>query len=156
MLYREPAQKAENTDAERQSGKSTPGKSDGKGLTSAEPKSDQGLGYFGRIALEPQNSNFVGFYFDTGLTYKGLTPTRGDDTLGVAFAYARLTSGAKDAALGEGSVGVGSEMVLEATYQVQVTKWLNLQPNVQFIFNPGGNQDLANAVVVGGRVSITF
>jgi porin len=67
-----------------------------------------------------------------------------------------LTSGAKDAAIEEGSVGVGSEMVLETTYQAQITKWLSIQPNVQFIINPGGTQDLDNALVVGGRVSIIF
>ena len=47
-------------------------------------------------------------------------------------------------------------MVLEATYQAQITKWLTIQPNMQFIFNPGGTQDLDNALVVGGRLSITF
>ncbi len=156
MLYREPAKMAENTDAERKSGKSAVGKSDAASATPAEPKSEQGLGYFGRIAFEPQNRNFIGFYFDTGLTYKGLIPNRDDDTAGVAFAYAQLTDGAKDAAIAEGSVGVGSEMVLEATYQAQITKWLTIQPNMQFIFNPGGTQDLDNALVVGGRLSITF
>jgi porin len=156
MLYREPAKMAENTGAERQSGKSTLGKSDGTSGSAAEQKSEQGLGCFGRIAFEPQDRNFIGFYFDTGLAYKGVIPTRGDDTLGVAFAYARLTSGARDAAIEEGSVGVGSEMVLESTYQAQITKWLSIHPNVQFIIHPGGTQDLDNALVVGGRVSINF
>jgi porin len=156
MLYREQAIVAENTDAEHQSGKSALSKSDGANVPPAEQKSEQGLGCFGRIAFEPQDRNFIGFYFDTGLTYKGLLPTRDDDTFGVAFAYAQLTSGAEDAAIAEGSVGVGSEMVLETTYQTQITKWLSIQPNVQFIFNPGGTQDLDNAIVVGGRVSISF
>jgi hypothetical protein len=61
-------------DAERKSGKSSLSKSDGAGVTSAEQKSDQGLGCFGRIAFEPQDRNFIGFYFDTGLTYKGTHP----------------------------------------------------------------------------------
>jgi porin len=86
----------------------------------------------------------------------GLIPTWDDDTLGIAFAYAQLTSGAKDAAIEEGSVGVGAEMVLEATYQAQITKWLSIQPNVQFILDPGGTEDLNNALVVGGRVSVNF
>jgi porin len=145
MLYREAAKMAETTVAERQSGKSTLSKSDGASLPPAEQKSEQGLGCFGRIAFEPQDRNFIGFYFDTGLTYKGLIPTRDDDTLGVAFAYAKLSSGAKDAAIAEGSVGVGSEMVLETSYQAQITKWLSIQPDVQFIINPGGTQDLDNA-----------
>jgi porin len=115
-----------------------------------------GSRWFGRIGYEPQYHDFVGFYFDTGLTYKGLITTRCDDTFGVAFAYARLSSGARQAAIKDGSVGVGAEMVLEATYQAQINKWLSIQPDPQFIINPGGNQDLGNAVVIGGRVSITF
>jgi porin len=45
-------------------------------------KPDQGLGAFGRLAFEPQDRNFIGFYFDTGLNYKGLIPTRDNDILG--------------------------------------------------------------------------
>jgi porin len=156
MLYREPAKIAENTAADCPSGKSALSRSEGGGAATTEKKCDQGLGCFGRIAFEPQNRNFIGFYFDAGLTYKGLIPTRDDDTFGVAFAYAQLTSAAKDAAIADGPVGVGSEMVLEATYQAKITGWLSIQPDVQFIINPGGTQDLQNAFVVGGRVSINF
>src|SRR5437660_683999 len=78
---------------------------DGDRVTADEQKSDQGLGWFGRIAFEPQDRNFIGLYFDTGLTYKGLIPTRDADTLGFAFAYAQLSSGAQQAAINNGSVG---------------------------------------------------
>jgi porin len=154
MLCRKPTEMAEHPATTHQDGKSPVGGTDSQGAT--EKKSDQGLGWFGRIAFEPQDRNFIGFYFDTGLTYKGLVPTRDADTLGVAFAYARLSSGAQQAAIDAGSVGVGAEMALEITYQAQITKWLSVQPDLQVIINPDGNQDLHNAVVIGGRVSITF
>jgi porin len=153
MLYSKPA---EGPAAARKDSKSALSETDGNGATPAGQKSDQGLGWFGRIGYEPQYHDFIGFYFDTGLTYKALIPTRGDDTLGVAFAYARLSSGARRAAVQDGSVGVGAEMALEATYQAQINKWLSIQPDLQFIINPGGNEDLGNAVVIGGRISITF
>jgi len=47
-------------------------------------------------------------------------------------------------------------MVIELTYQVQVTRWFMLQPDLQFIINPGGTNDFANAVVIGGRAAIVF
>lgn len=47
-------------------------------------------------------------------------------------------------------------MVIELSYQCQVTPWLIVQPDVQYIINPGGTQDLDNALVVGGRASVTF
>ena len=154
MLYRNPRKEAEHSATADKDGKSALTTTDNAGGT--EKKPDQGLGWFGRIAFEPPDRNFIGFYFDTGLTYKGLIPTRDGDTLGVAFAYAQLSSGAQQVATDDGSIGVGAEMALEVTYQAQITKWLSIQPDLQVIFNPGGNRDLNNALVVGGRVSITF
>ena len=122
----------------------------------AGKESGKGLNWFGRLGFAPQDRNFIGFYFDTGLTYKGLIPSRDDDTIGIAFNYAQLSVGAQQAAIASGSVGVGAEMVLEVTYQAQITKWLSMQPDLQFVINPGGNQDLKNAVVIGLRTAITF
>jgi porin len=102
MLYSKPA---EGPTAARKDSKSVLSETDGDGATPAEQKSDRGLGWFGRIGYEPQYHDFIGFYFDTGLTYKGPIPTRGDDTLGVAFAYARLSSGARQAAIKDGFGG---------------------------------------------------
>lgn len=155
MLYREPAE-ITAVPGLNKDGKSV---ADGKGGKSVENKvtpSKQGLGWFGRIAFEPSDRNFVGFYFDTGLVYTGLIPTRDEDQLGVAFGYAQLTNGSIDTLETEGSKGVGAEMVVEFTYQAVITKWLSIQPNAQIIINPGGTQDLNNAFVVGGRAAITF
>ena len=136
---------------------------DGKSVASSKESkpsgkkpSSQGLGWFGRIAFEPQDRNFVGFYFDTGLVYTGLIPTRDEDQLGVGFGYAQLTNGARQTLELEGSRGVGAEMVLEFTYKAILTPWLYIQPDAQFIINPGGTQDLKNAFVIGGRVSVNF
>jgi porin len=156
MLYPKSAEMAQASTTGRKDGKSALSNAGGEGITAVEPPSDQGLGWFGRIAFEPLDHDFVGFYFDTGMAYKGLIPNRDGDTLGVAFGYAKLSSGAQRAMTDEGSVGVGAEMVLEATYLAQITKWLSIQPDVQLIINPGGNRDLTNALVIGGRVSITF
>jgi porin len=153
MLYREP-QEAVAAAALGKDGKSV---SSSKARKQTEEKaSTQGLGWFGRIAFGPQNRNFVGFYFDTGLVYTGLIPTRDEDQVGVGFAYAQLTNGARRTLELEGSRGVGAEMVLEFTYKAILTSWLYIQPDFQFIINPGATQDLPNAFVLGGRVSIDF
>src|SRR6516164_9344808 len=154
MLYRKPANMTEHHATVDNDGKRTI--SDTESERATGKKSDQGLGWFGRIAFEPQDRNFIGLNLDTGLTYNGLIPTRDGDTLGVAFAYAQLSSGAQQAAIDAGSVGVGAEMALEVTYQAQISKWLSVQPDLQVIINPDGNQDLNNALVIGSRVSITF
>ncbi len=134
---------------------------DGKGVASKNPQtvekpSQQGLGFFGRIAFQPQDRNFLGFYFDTGLVYTGLIPTRDEDRLGVGFAYAQLSNGAQDNLELEGSTGVGAEMAVEFSYEAVITPWLSIQPDAQLIINPGGTQDLNNAFLVGGRLTVTF
>jgi len=119
-------------------------------------KSDQGLGFFGRVAFTPADRNFVNFYFDTGLTYKGLIPTRDNDTTGIAFGYAQLSNGARNSLQEEGVSPIGADMVMEFTYQAEITPWLIVQPDLQYIINPGGATDLKNAFVIGGRAAITF
>lgn len=151
MVYREPGESIAS------SGLSKDGKTfAGKAKAIVEKPSQQGLGWFGRIAFQPQNRNFLGFYFDTGVVYTGLIPTRDEDKTGLAFGYAQLSNGARETAELEGSTGVGAEMVLEWFYQCALTPFLTVQPDIQYIINPGGSQDLGNAFVIGGRASISF
>ncbi|HEY8900984.1 MAG TPA: carbohydrate porin [Chthoniobacterales bacterium] len=160
QLYREPSKEvpAEVTSKDGKSVVASDGKSTAKSFK--EPvkleKSSQGLGWFGRIAFTPQTQNFVGFYFDTGLVYTGLIPGRDDDALGVALGFADLTSGAAQTLFDEGSRKAGYEAVIEVTYDAQITNWLHVQPDLQYIIRPGGTGDYGNALVLGGRVSVTF
>lgn len=151
MLYREPGEEESLAVSSGKDGKSAAGRQ-----VSPGEKSDQGLGWFGRMAFGPQDRNFIGFYFDAGFTYKGLIPTRHADTCGVAFACGQLTKGAARSLSDEGWCGVGAEMVLEASYQCQVTPWLIVQPDLQYVITPGGTRDVPNALVIGARASIVF
>jgi porin len=155
MLYREPGKADAVVSTLSGDGKSI-ASSKASVAAEAEEGPDQGLGWFGRIAFGPQDRNFVGFYVESGLVYTGAIPTRDEDQVGIGFAYAQLTNGARRTLELEGSGGVGAEMVLEFTYQLNLTKWLYIKPNAQFIINPGGTQDLGNAFVIGGRVSMNF
>lgn len=156
MLYREPSEPA--VSGLTKDGKSVVDGKSGKSFKASVDmkKSDQGLGWFGRIAFAPADRNFINFYFDTGFSYKGLIPTRDNDTLGIGFGYAQLSNGARNSLQEEGSSPIGAEMVLEFTYQAQVTPWLVVQPDLQYIINPGGTTDLNNALVIGGRASVVF
>ncbi len=142
----------------RESGEAECCDKDGKSFKSPVrvSKPDQGLGWFGRVSFAPADRNFTSLYFDTGLSYKGLIPTRDNDTVGIGFGYAQLSNGARNSLAADGSEPAGAEMVLEFTYQAQITRWLVVQPDLQYIINPGGANDLNNAFVVGGRASVIF
>ncbi len=152
MVFREPAKDAKPA---APTGKETVSGKDFKAPVALE-KNDQGLGWFGRVSFAPADRNFISFYVDAGVTYKGLIPTRDNDTVGLAFGYAQLSGGAQNSLAGEGSNPAGAEMVLEFTYQAQITPALVVQPDIQYIINPGGTTGLNNALVIGARASIAF
>ncbi len=156
MLYREPGEAA--TSGLSKDGKPVVDAKGGKSFKApvSMEKSDQGLGWFGRLGFAPADRNFISFYFDTGITYKGLIPTRDNDSIGLGIGYAQLSNGARSSLAEEGNSPTGAEIVVEFTYQAEITPCLVIQPDIQYIINPGGSTDLNNALVVGGRASVTF
>jgi porin len=133
---------------------------------------DQGLAAFLRLAGDPSAGNEIRFYADGGINYRGLLPDRPTDVLGVAVAYARISDEARGF---DGDVRrfAGAERpirdfetVLEVTYKAEIAPWWSLQPDLQFIFHPGGNvarpsdpngtQAMPNAMVLGLRSTIAF
>ena len=115
---------------------------------------DQGLSGFLRIGGAPGDRNTVPFYFDTGFDYKGLLPGREKDITGIALSYTKLSTDLCDDA-GE-ALGSHHEAILEATYKVQVKDWLTVQPDIQYIFNPGACENQDNAFVAGVRFNVSF
>ena len=114
----------------------------------------QGLAWFGRSLFtgSPDRSP-LSFLFNTGFTYTGPIPGRDQDAAGIALCWDTLTSGAAQDLSGPEP---GLEMVLEATYQAQITPWFSIQPDVQFVIQPGGNGAVPNALVLGLSASIDF
>ena len=127
--------------------------SDNKGQsTTAASPTNKGLGIFTHLGLSPQTSSFINFYIDGGLTYKGLIPTRDNDVLGMAVAYGHLSHSALN---NERRSNPGYEIVLETTYQIELTPWLSLQPDLQYVIHPSGT-NIANALVLGARTTVSF
>lgn len=129
----------------------------------------QGIGVFGRVMGAPSDRNLINFFANAGATYKGPIPGRGDDSLGLALAYARIGDSASRLDTSTQFYSGGwvpvrrNETVLELTYQAQVTPWLSLQPDFQYIFNPGGGlissttgKRIGDAAVFGLRTTVLF
>lgn len=120
--------------------------------TTAPSITDKGLGIFTHIGFCPPNSSLINFHIDSGLNYKGLIPTRDNDVLGVAFAYGHLNNNPQGD--DENSIP-GYQIAIELTYQIELTSWFSLQPDLQYVLHPSGT-DIANALVLGARVTISF
>jgi porin len=104
---------------------------------------DQGLSGFVRAGGVPNDRNLISFYADGGLLYKGL-PSRPDDKVGIAFAYARIGDNARGLDADTGFFGNfffpvrSDETMIEMMYQAQLRQWWTLQPELQYIIRPGG------------------
>jgi porin len=97
-------------------------------------------------------------------------PDRDDDSLGIGFGVAKVSplAGGLDAdtAFFSGSPFPvrGSETFIEVTYQYQATGWWQLQPDFQYVVNPGGGildpsrpgRRVRDAAVLGLRTAVTF
>lgn len=135
-----------------------------------DPNSDAGIGVFLRVSGDPGDRNLVNVFADGGLSWKAPLPGRPNDTLGIGVGWARISDTARaldaDTAFytGKPTPRRTSETVLEATYQATVRPWLQLQPDFQYVFNPGGGilnpvrpgKLIGDAAVIGVRTSITF
>jgi len=116
--------------------------------------SPQGLSGFARLSYAPDQRNAVVYYFDAGFNYTGILPGRPTDILGAAFSFERLGTDVEQAS--GAPVLSHHEHVLEITYQANFTSWFSLQPDFQYIINPGGFGRTPNAAVAGVRFSLTF
>lgn len=108
----------------------------------------QGLGVFGRYGLADGEVNAIRSFWSMGLQYQGLIPTRDNDVLAFGAAQGLLGH--------EAGFSRTQETVLEVYYKIQVTGWMTISPDFQYIVHPGGQASVGDAVVVGARVQMSF
>jgi porin len=134
--------------------------------------SNRNINVFIRPMFTPlQDRNLISFSVDAGLTVHEPFPGRDNDTFGLGMGVGRVSNRAsesdKDRELYNPSVYApvrSAESFLEATYQYQVTPWWQIQPDIQYIFNPGAGlanpndpgRKIKNELVIGLRTNITF
>jgi porin len=130
------------------------------------------INVFLRPMIAPQQDrNLISFSLNAGATMHEPFVGRGDDTFGLGMGFARVSDSATgldvDTAVynpGVYSPARHNETFLEATYQYQLTPWCQIQPDVQYVFNPGGGivnpnnptEKIKNEAVLGVRTNITF
>jgi porin len=112
------------------------------------PGSGQGLVLGGSLVVAPDQSiNTMPYFAALGAVYRGLIPGRDKDALAFAAYYGSFSRDLP---------GQSSEAVLELTYTLALTPWLTVQPDIQYVINPGGRSSVKNALVIGAQISITF
>jgi porin len=114
--------------------------------------------------------NLITFSLNAGIVFHEPILHRDDDTFGVGMGYAHVSGRAaaldRDTAEFTGSFTPvrSGETYLEVTYQYQATPWWQLQPDFQYVFNPGAGianpnaptQQVKDEAVFGLRTNILF
>ena len=138
----------------------------------SDEDADRTLNFFARAMGTPaEDRNLIDCSVNAGLTFHEPIPHRGDDTVGIGMGYAKVGNSQIDAdkdfnSFNGTSLPVQSdEEFVELTYQYQLTPWCQLQPDVQYIINPGGGVPNPNSstgarikdeAVIGLRTNIQF
>lgn len=127
-------------------------------------KEPKGVKLFGRVVGMPSDRNIVDFYADGGISFLGMIPKRPEDTLSIGFAYTGISDEADIADSDAVAQGTSNyEALFEICYAIQLASSWTLQPDFQYIWQPGadlpntaGKNPLGNATVVGARTTIKF
>ena len=110
-----------------------------------------GLSGFARVGTAADAVNQLGLFLGGGLTYRGLLSGRRDDVAGLGVAHTRngdpYLRGRREAGLPTER----GETVVELTYRAQLGRFFVVQPDLQWVMNPGMAPGVADAIVFGLR-----
>jgi len=117
----------------------------------SEPEdSEQGWGLFGRAGWADEDENIFSLFFSAGIGGQGIIEGRDNDTFGIGWYYLDITDQLH-------FLGVDNEQGVEIYYNVEVTPWLHVTPDVQVIIDPaGGLTGRDDSLVIGVRAQMEF
>jgi porin len=111
----------------------------------SKPDGEKGkLDAFTQIGFTPDNKiNPFSLFLSAGVNYTGLLFEDASDIFGLALAYAPICKHLADNTSGM----LGAETAIELTYAFTLIDKITVQPDFQYIINPGVNENIDNAFV---------
>lgn len=129
-----------------------------------------GMSAYARLSTSPSDRNLIDLWADGGIVVTGMIPGRPKDALGLSLIYARIGDNARRYDLDRLSFGTefhvprSYEATIEATYLFAVAPGWTIQPDIQYVLNPGGGaidptrpgQRRKGGAVFGLRSTLTY
>lgn len=125
-------------------------------LTRNGTEGERGLAGWLRLGLADDRFNPIEWSLSGGLVHAGPIAARPEDQIGIAFGLAGFGAPYRRAMAAAGAPSTSSELNIEVSYRAVLTSWLSIQPDLQYIVNPGGDRSLRDALVVGLRTQIGY
>jgi len=111
------------------------------------------IGLFFRAGVADGNTAQVDWDYETGIVGNGWVPTRPDSEIGLALSqahnddkYIQSVSGVSDR----------NEYAVELYYRDKLINGISVQPDLQYVMNPGTNPAVSDAAIIGIRFDINF
>lgn len=118
----------------------------------------QGITAFATFTQADRHTARVDNQITTGLRYLGFASGRPNDFLQIGAARTHLNARSalrEELETGE-ALDQSAEYEVEVDYGLQLTPWMNVQPNVQYVVNPGGDKERNDVVILGMKTSISI
>ncbi|MBA7479297.1 Porin B [subsurface metagenome] len=113
-------------------------------------KPDRGIGLFGRFGFSDGDVNPIEAFYSVGVGGKGMISGRDNDTFGLGYYYLALSDDLPRMIRSRAQ----DEQGVELYYNIEVTPWLHITPDIQII-DPA-RKAVDTTVVAGVRVKIDF
>jgi porin len=135
-----------------------------------QPKkgADEGIGIFGRFGASDGEPNFMHYFYSLGIGGKGIIPSRTLDRFGLGFYYIDIKSPQFQGLL-QTRKFLRDEYGLEAFYNIVITPWMQLTPDIQIIRGAQKDKvsiaavpplirrrDIETSTVLGLRLKVVF
>jgi porin len=114
------------------------------------PENEDGLDAWARVGVASDAVNPIGLYLGGGVTYGNA-----ERKFGLGVAHARLGDPAIVAGTGATRPD-RAETAIEATAEIRLSERIAIQPDVQYVINPGWEGSRRDALVVGVRFKFDF
>jgi len=114
-------------------------------LYETDKKAGNGVGVFGRFGASAGNPNPTQYFFSIGFGGKGMIPGRSFDRFGIGYYYDRVANPTLSTKRFGTAEFLRSEWGFEAFYNIALTQWLLLTPDVQVI-GPAQKREITGSV----------
>jgi porin len=116
----------------------------------------RGLDLLFEVVGEPGDRNSLMYEAQMGARYTGLFDARPQDKIGAGIIYSDNSNSASALSFADNERTLGGEYTFELDYQYNPAPWLSIQPDVQYIMDPGGDFQRQDILVLGLRTIVHF
>jgi porin len=117
---------------------------------------DRSLDGFARLGVADGKVEEIGISYAAGVVLRGRLLGLEDERLGLGVTAAENGRPFRRARAAAGTPVDRAETAIELTYRAQLRPWLAVQPDVQYVINPGTDPARRNAFVAGLRFEVSW